>query len=221
MLETFGSVSTIFIMIAVGYLLASKAILNDDTSKLFSKMVISVSIPLMIINSFPDRFTFEELVQSSTGVVVAFGSVIITYILSYIIAKMIKVNQKEIGLFCILFTFCNSLFIGLPINTSLFGEESTPYVLLYYLANTSLFWTLGIYNVQRYSGNSENIGLIEKIKKFFTPPFIGFIIGIFLVIFSIDLPFFIKDAFQYMGNLSTPLSMLFVGTVIYNIDLKK
>lgn len=221
MLEAFGSVTTIFIMIAIGYVLTGKGILNDYTSKLFSRIVISISMPLMIINSLPQRFTLGELIESSTGVLIVFFSTILTYIISYIVAKIIKLNKEETGLFCMLFTFSNSLFIGLPINTSLFGEGSIPYVLIYYLASTTLFWTIGVYNIKKYSDNNEDISTIEKIKKLFNPPLIGFIIGIFIIVFKIKIPFFISDAFEYIGNLSTPLSMLFIGTVIYNINFKE
>jgi predicted permease len=37
---------------------------------------------------------------------------------------------------------------------------------------------------------------------------------------DIKLPSFIMDPFKYMGGLSTPMSMLFIGAVIYSIGLK-
>lgn len=221
MLQAFGSVATIFIMIAIGYILAAKGMLNDKTNKLFSKLFINISLPLLIIVSLPARFTLEELIGSSTGILVAFISILVAYAIAYIIARIIKVEEKERGLFCVLISFCNSLFIGLPINISLYGEESTGFVLLYYIANTTLFWTIGVYNIRRYSASNENMSIIDSIKKVFSPPLIGFLIGVFLIVFKINLPIFITDAFQYIGNLGTPMSMFFIGTVIYNIDFKE
>lgn len=37
---------------------------------------------------------------------------------------------------------------------------------------------------------------------------------------EINLPTFIIDACKYLGNLTTPLSMLFIGSTIYSVDLK-
>ena len=55
----------------------------------------------------------------------------------------------------------------------------------------------------------------------FSPPLLGFIIGTILIITKINLPEFLDSSFTYMGQLSTPLSMLFIGTVIYNINFKE
>ena len=48
----------------------------------------------------------------------------------------------------------------------------------------------------------------------------GFIVALLLIILSIPLPSFINDTCRYLGNLTTPLSMLFIGNTIYYIDLK-
>lgn len=39
------------------------------------------------------------------------------------------------------------MFIGLPVNLALFGEKSIPAVMLYYMVNTTFFWTLGVHNI--------------------------------------------------------------------------
>ena len=52
-----GSVATIFVMIGMGYFLAHRKLFNRATNKLFSKLVIQVSLPLMILSSLPKRFT--------------------------------------------------------------------------------------------------------------------------------------------------------------------
>ncbi|SJZ84083.1 AEC family transporter [Garciella nitratireducens] len=221
MLEAFGSVASIFIMIGIGYLLARKKVLNEETNQLFSKIFINVSLPLSIIASLPDRFTLDELMGSSVGILAAFLIILIAYFLSYIMARIVKIRDKERAIFCATSSFGNILFIGLPVCTSIYGQEATGYVLLYYIANTTLFWTIGVYNIRKYSKDHEEINVLESIKNVFSPPLMGFLIGVGLIVLKIDLPYFIKDAFRHIGNLATPMSMLFIGTVIYNINFKK
>ena len=50
--------------------------------------------------------------------------------------------------------FSNSVFIGLPMNTGLFGDEAVPYVMAFYVVNTTLFWTIGNFVISK-SGESE------------------------------------------------------------------
>src|SRR5690554_1914836 len=222
MLSGLSSVATIFMMIGMGYFLAYRKLFNGETNKLLSKLVLQVSLPLMIISSLPKRFTLEELMGSSRGAFVAFASILLSYAIAYILSYLLKVEERERGLFCVLFSLCNSIFIGLPFNISLYGEGSTPFVFLYYIANTLVFWSIGVYNIKKHSALSqEGDGILNTLKKVFSPPLIGFFVGVLLIALKIQLPEFLDTAFVYIGQLSTPLSMFFIGTVIYQMDFKE
>lgn len=222
MLNGLNSVLTIFIMIGTGFILAKKGFFTKETSKLFSQLVLRISLPLMMVVSIPMRFSKEKLISSSSGIIVAFSSIILTYTIAIIVAHIFKIEKSKRGVFYTMFAFSNSIFIGLPINISLFGEESATYVFLFYLANTSLFWTLAVYNIRRTSTKSDKkFSKLESLKRIFSPPFISFIIGLTLVFLEIKLPSFMVNSFRYIGNLTTPLSMFFIGIVIHSIDFKE
>lgn len=221
MLNGLNSVLTIFMMIGTGFIMAKRGFFNKETGKLFSKLVLNISLPFMMIVSIPMRFSKEKLFSSLNGIIVAFLSILLTYIIAIVIAHILKIDRAKRGVFYAMFTFSNSIFIGLPINLSLFGEESATYVFLFYLANTSLFWTVGVYNIRKYSSDvTMELSKINFLKKIFSPPFIGFIVGLALVFLEIKLPPFIVDSLKYIGNLTTPLSMFFIGIVIYSINFR-
>lgn len=221
MLNGLNSVLTIFIMIGTGLILTKKGVFSKDTSKLFSKLVVNISLPLMMIVNIPMRFTKEKLFESLNGIIVAFLSILIAYVIAVVTAHVFKIDEDKKGIFYVMFAFSNSIFIGLPVNLSLFGEDSATYVFLFYLANTSLFWTLGVYYIRKSGSNvSKSFSKLDSLRKIFSPPFIGFLIGILLVLFEIDLPGFISNSFRYIGNLTTPLSMFFIGIVISSINIR-
>jgi len=111
--------------------------------------------------------------------------------------------------------------MGMPVNIALFGEESIPYVLFYYAANTTLFWTIGIYSISKGSeGSKEKVFSMSTVKRIFSPPLKGFLAGMLLVIAGIKLPKFIIDSCKYIGNMTTPLSLLFIGITFSTIDMK-
>ena len=64
-----------------------------------------------------------------------------------------------------------------PINQALFGDASIPYVLIYYMCNTTFFWTLGTYLIQRDGEGEAQFDLKTSLKKVFSPPLMGFILG--------------------------------------------
>ena len=64
----------------------------------------------------------------------------------------------------------NTIFVGLPINQALFGDASIPYVLIYYMCNTTFFWTLGTYLIQRDGEGEAQFDLKTSLKKSFLRP---------------------------------------------------
>lgn len=215
------SVFSILIMISIGYFLTYKGWFNDDSSKLLSKIVTYVSLPPLMIYNLTESFDRHSLLSSFNGLAVPFLSIGICYVISKFVSKLIKVKKERRGLFETMFFASNTIFIGLPVNIAIFGSKSLPYALLYYMANTFLFWTIGIYDIRKYSeGTKEKLFSLNSIKKVFSPPFIGFILGTSIVLLGINLPDFVMDTCKYLGNLTTPLSMIFIGITMYSVKLK-
>jgi auxin efflux carrier (AEC) len=217
-----GSVFSIVIMICIGYVLTAKKWFDESVSKLFSNLVCNIALPCLMISDLVGNFDREKLSSLSSGLVVPFASIAVCYIIGILVSKIIKVERKRIGTFRSMFFVSNAIFIGLPISMALFGESSIPYVLLYYIANTTFFWTLGTYGISK-DGDSNNSRIFSKetLIRVLSPPLMGFIIGMILILHNIQLPKFILDTCKYFGNLTTPLSMLFIGIIIYSVDLKK
>lgn len=218
-----GSVLSIVIMICVGYILTAKKWFDESVSRLFSKLVCNIALPCLMISDLVGNFDREKLQSLSSGLIVPFASMAVCYVIATVVSKVIKVQKNRQGTFKSMFFVSNSIFIGLPINMALFGETSVPYVLLYYIANTTFFWTLGAYGISKDGDSSSKSSIFSKetIKRLISPPLMGFIVGMILIILNIQLPKFILDTCKYFGNLTTPLSMLFIGIIICNADLKK
>lgn len=216
------SILTIIIMISTGYVLTSKGWFDEKTSALFSRIVVNISLPALMISNLTSTFTKDKLLHYGLGSVAAFISILIAYILAIGMAYLLSIDKNKKGIFAALFAFSNTIFIGLPVNQCLFGDKAIPYVLLYYVANTSLFWTVGIYGIARDGNNGASLPLfsMDTIKKIFSPALLGFIVGIVLILLNIKLPRFVADTLKYVGSLTTPLSMFFIGIVIHEMSIR-
>ncbi|AKA69096.1 AEC family transporter [Clostridium scatologenes] len=218
-----GSVLSIVIMISIGYILTSKKWLDEKISKVFAKLVCNLALPCLMLSDLMSNFDKEKLGHLAKGLIIPFLSMALCYLIAIFVSKIIKVKKGRVGTFRSMFFVSNSIFIGLPVNMALFGSKSVPYVLLYYIANTTFFWTIGAYGIckdgQTYNGNSASgIFSMETLKRIMSPPLMGFIVSIVLILLGVKLPKFILDTCKYMGNLTTPLSMLFIGITIYSVD---
>lgn len=219
--DALQSVLSIIIIIGIGYLLTVKGWFDEGTGKLFTKVVVNISLPALMLSNLMSTFDRNALLAAIGGVVIPFASMLISFGIAIIISYIMKIEKGRRGTFQTMFFVSNTIFMGMPVNMALFGEQSTPYVLLYYIANTTLFWTLGIYLIQRDSGKREG-GLIsmQTIKGIFTPPLMGFLVAVVLIMFGIKLPRFVMDTAKYLGNITTPLSLLFIGITFRSISFK-
>jgi len=221
-LEAVQSVLSIIFMITIGYFLSSKGWFDEKSSKLLSKLVVNLSLPAYMISNLVSNYSKDELLKLGSGLVIPFSSMILCYLIAIAAARLIKIPGGRAGTFCSMFAWSNTIFIGLPVNLALFGDESIPYVLLYYIANTTLFWTIGVYGISRDGGNSGGkLFSASNIKRIFSPPLTGFLIAIALIMLGIRLPQSILDTCRYLGNLTTPLSMLFIGIIIHSVKIRE
>lgn len=220
-LQSVQSILSIMLMISLGYVLTSRGWFDENSSTLLVKLVVKLSLPLLMIHDLMNNFNKENLLASAGGLLVPFLSIAFCYLLSFVTAKFAKIPTERQGVFRSMFFNSNTIFMGLPINLALFGENSIPYVLLYYIANTVYFWTFGVYEINRDgNGGYKKLFSMETVKEILSPPLISFLFAIVMILLGIRLPSFIMDTFRYVGNLTTPISMLFIGITIHSIDLK-
>ncbi|MCR4432012.1 MAG: AEC family transporter [Tepidanaerobacteraceae bacterium] len=220
-LQSIQSVLSIMLMISIGYLLTSRGWFDENSSKLLVKLVVKVSLPMLMIHDLLNNFNKEKLVASSNGLLVPFLSMAICYLLSFVAAALANIPAGRQGVFRSMFFNSNTVFMGLPINYALFGEGSIPYVLLYYIANTVYFWTFGVYEINKdVNSRYKKLFSIETAKKILSPPLIAFLFSVAMIMLGMRLPSFIMDTFRYIGNLTTPISLMFVGITIHSIELK-
>jgi len=195
---------------------------DDRSSELLVDLVIKISMPMLLIYNLIFNYTRAELIQAASALLVPVLSLVLCYFLSILSGKLIGVDKGRIGAFRTMFLCSNTLFMGLPINIALFGEKSIPYVLMYYVVNTTFFWTLGAYEMAK-DGDliSDRAFSLESLKKVLSPPLIGMIIAVFLILAGLTPPKFLMDTFKYLANMTTPLSMLFIGISIYQTGFAK
>ncbi|MDD3224420.1 MAG: AEC family transporter [Clostridium sp.] len=221
----FNSLSGIFsivLMIVIGIVLASRGWFSEESSRLITKLVMNVALPALMISTILENLKRSTLIHMGKGILIPILSMSICLMIAIILSKILKIRKERSGLFISMFFNSNTIFVGLPVNLALFGKESVPFVLLYYIANTTFFWTLGVYYISK-SGNKKNSGSIfskDTLRRVISPPLLGYIVALILLIFKIRLPKFIMQTADYMGGLTTPLSMIFIGICIFSVSIK-
>lgn len=224
MLESYFNILVVFALVLLGYILSVKGIFKQDSLKLFSYLVLNFALPFNMFLNMTEKFNREEFLSLFSGMLVPAISILATFAFSVLYSKFTKVAVTRRGLFQTMFTISNSIFMGIPINLAIFGEASIPYVLLYYICNTTFFWTIGIYLISSDNQDPtiENVKMNVKgvAKLLITPAMSGFIIGLIYMLLGLpDIPVLTKFS-THLSNLTTPLSMFVIGMIIYQTGIR-
>lgn len=224
MLQAYVKIFAIFALMFLGYFLSYKQWFSNRTADVFSKLVLNIALPFNMFLNMTANFSRDEFLTLFSGMIIPVISMTVTFIISLLYRKLAKVTPSRQGTFTAMFTYSNTIFIGLPINLAIFGEKAIPYALLYYIVNTTFFWTLGIYEIAQDNPDIEKARIafhpLVLLKKIFTPALLGFIIGLLWVLTTFDVPQFITSFGGYLADLTTPLSMFVIGIIIYFSGLK-
>ncbi|GAB6093503.1 AEC family transporter [Furfurilactobacillus curtus] len=218
--ESAQGVFMIVLMVAVGYVLAWRGWFDESAKQLLAKLVTQVALPPYMIVSITKDFSRRQLDQFLPALRFPVLSMLILMGLAWALVFVLKIDESRRGLFTSMFFNSNTVFVGLPINLAIFGRASLPYVLVYYMANTTIFWTLGVMFIQRDGALHGHLTVSGVLKKIFSAPLIGFLIGVALVLADIRLPHFLNQTFNYLGGLTIPLSMLFIGVSVFDAGLR-
>ena len=220
-LRSISGILVILGMILVGFVIGEKGWFDDKSRGLIAKLVTQVALPCYMLYTITQRFTAADLLIMLPALRFPALSMVILLGIATGVARIFAVRQDRRGLFISMFFNSNTIFVGLPINQALFGDASIPYVLVYYMCNTTFFWTLGTYLIQRDGEGEAQFDIRTSLKKVFSPPLMGFLLGLVLVILHIKLPAFLASDLQYLGNLTTPLSMIFIGLSVSHVGVKQ
>ncbi len=219
-LQALDGIFTIVLVVGIGYILSKKGWFDDKSSALIAKLVTTVSLPLYMITSLTKNFTAQKLLELAPDMLLPVCSMLLAMIVGKLAVRLFNVRQGRRGVFVTNFFIANTMFIGLPVNLALFGDESIPSVMLYYMVNLTFFWTLGVQNiVADVEGAGSSLFSMQVLKKLWSPPLMGFVAAIVLILIGLPLPKFLMRGFQYVGNLTTPLSLVFIGIEISKIKL--
>ena len=220
-LTSITSIIPIIAIIVLGYILQVKGWFGDAFGPNLSRLIMNVALPASIFVSVMKYLTLDKLISLSGGLLYTFVAFILGYIVAYIAVVVFKVRPGRRGTMINTFVNANTIFIGLPLNVALFGDQALPYFLIYYITNTISTWTLGVYLMtsDSKSGQSKETSKFDW-KKLLPAPLVGFLVALLFLILQISIPDFATNTLTYVGNIVTPLSLIYIGIVLAKAGLK-
>jgi Predicted permeases len=206
----------LFGIMALGYGANRAGVLDEVSNGRISRLVISVTTPLMIIKAV---FS-ESLTGDKSDVVIIFllglGMYTILPIFARIAVRLLRVKPDDSGTYEMMLIFANTSFIGYPIMKSLFGDWAVFYSSILNMPFNFLVFTYGVYLVSRNSKDSIRFG----IREILNPGVVASLVALLLYFTGIRLPSGIISIMGLVGDTTVPLSMLAIGSSLALIPVK-
>lgn len=216
------SVAEIIIVIGLGYWLKKSGKISAEFKEDIEFIIMKVALPASVFVSVLKYLTRDKLIGLSGGLVYAFGSFTLSYVLALLIVKLLKIRPGRRGTMINMFANANTIFIGLPLNLALFGTKSLPYFLVYYVMNTVSTWAIGVFFISADDPTAKKDGSKAKFnwKKLLPAPLVGFLVSLVFLLLAIPIPEWINKTLDMVGGIVTPMSLIYIGIILADAGLK-
>ena len=190
LLNAISASFVLLLLMAVGYFMGRLGWMTASEKRFLSKYIVNIAVPCNCVTGLLNNLDHDSLLQAGIMVIAAMLGVTVTLGLSLVLAKLLRLPQERWGVFVSMASFSNTLFIGLPVSTQLFGDACIPYVMMYYLANTTFVQSVGILLIE-HSG-TKAVGkttVVSFCRDLFTkPPIVTVIFTVVLLVLNLRLP---------------------------------
>ena len=200
-----------FLLMAVGYLVFRRGILDNHTTKQVSVLLNTVVVPCNILNSF-NRAYDGALAHS---LALTFLAAIVIFLLSIALVNALyrPGKRKNYGDCRLCALLSNNGFMALPLLSALFGDTGVFLGAAHIVVMTVILWVYGVRQVS--PGRPFSARAI-----FLNPGVVAAALGLGLFLLPVSLPADLSGAIAHIANLNTPLAMLILGGYLAQVDLR-
>jgi len=209
---------TLFLILFAGVYARKINILDQASTSKLSALLLNVTQPLMIIASFQMEFNADKLREGAWLFVTSAVVHTATAVLALLFFMPIKdFEQRKVYKMCAVFS--NIGFLGFPVLSVVF-EDGIFYGVFYTMFFNIFIWTYGVYLISKKNTSADSIKFPLR-KIFLNAGMISSVIGIILFVLRINIPAMLYDSMVLVGDMTFPLAMIIIGSLVCDINLRE
>ncbi len=200
---------TIFCLMMAGYILTKLHILNSESRKHLSNLLINFILPCNILVSFMIEFNQKILTDCFAVLLVS----IVIQLVCLFTSKYFfpKAAPRQLAVLRYGTISSNAGYLGNPIAQGLYGNIGLLYASIYLIPMRIVMWSIGV----TCFTESKSKGVLKKTLTH--PCIVAVFLGILLMISQLQLPTGIVQTLKYAGNANTALSMIVIGNILAEV----
>ncbi|MEY7999511.1 AEC family transporter [Clostridium sp. Mt-5] len=200
------------LMMVVGVFARKKDIITKETEESLSDFLLKITLPAMLLTSF--NYNYSEKMVENAETIFIYSAILQAGLILFSIVLTLKNKNEVKKVLRFIIIFSNSGFMGYPVLAGIFGKVGIFYGAIFNIPYNIFMFSIGI---MIYTGKSD----LRTIKKVvLNPAIITTVIGFLMFLFSVKMPYTLYMAASTVGSMTTPLSMIIVGTMLAEVKFK-
>ena len=212
--QFYARLGAIALILVLGFCLGKWKMISTKTNQELTNLLLTVFMPASLFVAFPSKYDESTLNLFFSGLVAGALVMIMLIILSKIVFNKwwFKGGLRYESQFALIFN--NATFLGYPIITTTFGASGIIAYCGFIIAFNIALFSYGIWLFE----HRITAKLIRSIVT--NPNIIAVLLGMLLFLANLTIPSFITDAIGFVGNATTPLSVICIGFMLSRADFK-
>ena len=207
----------LFLMIGLGYFLFKVKILDVELNKRLTTLLLAVTTPALIISSVLSTTEYLPFTDILFVFLVGILVYIVLPILGWILVKIMRIPLPQQGLYIFMTVFSNIGFMGFPVMKAIFGNDAVFYTALFNMLFNLLVFSVGTGIMGYGTGRKMDF----NPKDLLSPGVIASLVALVIYMAKIQFPNVISSTITMIGDITTPVAMLIIGSTLANIPLKE
>ena len=205
----------LFLMMAAGYAANRCRVMSKESEQLFSKLIVNLTCPALIINSV----TTSGRLESMGALFAIFGAAAVYYVLLPLLSKglvrLLRVPAERAAEYESMLVYSNLGFMGIPVANAVLGPDSVLYLSIFMAVFNISVFSYGTLLIQPGEGGKIHF------RKMVNPGTVSAVAAILLYLLEVQLPSLILQPVASIGSTTTPLAMLVIGSSLARQPLRE
>lgn len=206
--------STILIIIAIGYVGARRGYFSKEFTKTASSLTMNVMLTALVLDSVFNGLPDISGAELARLLLISTVSMVIMYIVGFLFALPFRKNKSRASIIEPLIAAPNTMFIAAPIVRELYGGTAMFYLIITCIPFNVLLYTYGVWRV----GHGGNVKL--SMRDIITLPLIASFAALIVAVFRIKAPELICDLCSVVGAATVPMSMIVIGASLGAVRIR-
>jgi len=202
----------VFIIIGAGFVAARMLTIDAQT---LSRVSLYVLGPALVFSKLVETtVTGTDLVQIVVFTVVG---TLLVLALSWVVARLLRLNRSTESAFVLSCSFVNSGNYGLPLVLFAFGQAGLERALIYFVTGAFMMNTVAVFVASRGQAKART----SLLNIFRVPMIYAIVIAFAIRAANLEIPGFISQPLGLTGDAAIPVMLLLVGIQLAGVSFGK